>query len=67
MAEGWLGRAQNAVEGVIYKFDPENDNITRIKDVSDKDVLARIEGNWTDKVYYSLGSGPVSKSKVCLV
>lgn len=65
MEEGWLGRAQNRVEGVIFRYDPDNDNKTRIRDVPEKDVLARIEGCWTDKIYYSLGSQPVAKSAVC--
>ncbi|EOA89860.1 hypothetical protein ACJQWK_02906 [Exserohilum turcicum] len=59
--EGWLGRTQNKVNGVIFKYDPKNDTITKIKDVSDKDVLGRIEGSWQDKVYYTLGSKPFSK------
>ncbi|KAF5844891.1 hypothetical protein GGP41_008812 [Bipolaris sorokiniana] len=59
--EGWLGRSQNKVMGVIFKYDPNNDTITKIKDVSDKDVLGRIEGSWQDKVYYTLGSKPFSK------
>lgn len=62
--EGWLGRSQNLVKGVIFKYDPKNDNITKIKDVSDKEVLARIEGAWTDKVYYTLGSKPFNKTAV---
>ncbi|KAF2760772.1 hypothetical protein EJ05DRAFT_461345 [Pseudovirgaria hyperparasitica] len=63
LEEGWLGKAQNKVEGVVFKYDPENDNCTKVKDVPDKDVLARIEGCWQDKVYYSLGSQPFAKSK----
>jgi hypothetical protein len=62
--EGWLGRSQNKVLGVIFKYDPKSDTITKIKDVSDKDVLARIEGNWQDKVYYTLGSKPFAKVAV---
>ncbi|KAJ4412702.1 hypothetical protein N0V91_000464 [Didymella pomorum] len=60
--EGWLGRSQNLVKGVIFKYDSKNDNITKIKDVSDKEVLARIEGAWTDKVYYTLGNKPFNKA-----
>ncbi|KAG4428450.1 hypothetical protein IFR05_016068 [Cadophora sp. M221] len=56
MEEGWLGKTQNKVEGVIFRYDPENDNKTKIKDVLDKDVLARISGNWKEKLYFSLGS-----------
>lgn len=62
--EGWLGRSQNLVKGVIFKYDSKNDNITKIKDVSDKEVLARIEGAWTDKVYYTLGNKPFNKAPV---
>lgn len=53
--EGWLGKTQNKVEGVVFRYDPDNDNKTRIKDVPDKDVLARISGNWKDKLYFTLG------------
>jgi hypothetical protein len=52
--EGWLGKTQNRVEGVIFRYDPENDNKTRIRDVPEKDILARTSGNWRDKLYYSL-------------
>jgi hypothetical protein len=52
--EGWLGKTQNRVEGVIFRYDPENDNKTRIRDVPEKDILARTFGNWRDKLYYSL-------------
>lgn len=62
--EGWLGRSQNLVKGVIFKYDPQNDTTTKIKDVSDKEVLARIEGAWTDKVYYTLGNKPFNKASV---
>ncbi|KAK7521620.1 oxysterol-binding protein-like protein [Phyllosticta citriasiana] len=62
LEEGWLGKTQNRVEGVIFTYDPQNDTKTKIKDVSDKDVLARIEGSWHDKVYYTLGSQAFSKN-----
>ncbi|CAI6338443.1 unnamed protein product [Periconia digitata] len=60
--EGWLGKSQNKVLGVIFKFDPDNDTKTKIKEVSDKDILARIEGNWQDKIYYTLGNQPFAKN-----
>lgn len=44
LEEGWIGRAQNKVEGLIFRYDPNQDTITRIKDVPDGDVLARISG-----------------------
>ena len=64
MEESWLGKIQNKVEGVVFKYDPNNDNKQKIKDVSDKDILARIDGCWHDKIYYSLGSKPTAKSEV---
>ncbi|KAL9603666.1 MAG: hypothetical protein Q9219_000985 [cf. Caloplaca sp. 3 TL-2023] len=54
LEEGWLGKAQNRVLGVIFNYDPDNDNKVKIKDVLEKDVLARIEGCWQDKVHYTL-------------
>ena len=62
--EGWLGRSQNRVLGVIFKYDPNNDNITKIRDVADKDVHARIEGCWQDKIFYTLGNKPFNKVPV---
>lgn len=57
--EGWLGRTQNRVEGIIFHYDPENDTKTKIKDVPEKDILAKIEGNWQDKLYFTLSKSPV--------
>lgn len=69
LEEGWLGKTQNKVEGIIFTYDPESDIKTKIKDVPEKDVLGRIEGCWTDKVYYTLGSQPFVKSteKILLI
>lgn len=60
--EGYFGRTQNKVEGVIYKCDVATDNTTRIKDVSEASVLGRVEGCWTEKVYYT--RGPTEFKKV---
>ncbi|KAI2622054.1 oxysterol-binding family protein [Xylaria nigripes] len=57
--DGWLGRAQNRVEGVIFNYDPEKDDKVRIKDVPDSDVVARLGGGWKDKVVFTLGPKPV--------
>ena len=54
LEENWLGKTQNKVNGVVYSYDPENDNKTRIKDVPDRDVLARLEGCWHDQISYTL-------------
>ena len=60
MEEGWLGKTQNKVEGVIFRYDPENDNITRTRDVPEKDILGRISGNWREKMFFTLGNKGVS-------
>jgi oxysterol-binding protein-related protein 9/10/11 len=52
--EGWLGRAQNKVVGVVYRYDPDNDKYSRVKDVPDKEVLAKIEGSWQEQIFYWL-------------
>ena len=57
--ESWLGKTQNKVNGVIFNYDPENDNKNRIKDVPEKDVLAKLEGAWHDEVYYTLAGSKV--------
>lgn len=56
--EGWLGRTTNKVEGVIFRYDPENDDKTRAQDVPDEDVLARLSGPWKEKVMFTLGPRP---------
>ena len=55
LEEGWLGKAQNKVVGVIYRYNPDKDNVTRIKDVPEKEIVGRIDGCWKDKVYYTAG------------
>ena len=59
LEEGWVGKSQNRVIGVIYRYDPTNDNRIRLKDVPEKEILARIEGCWQDRVYYTLASTKV--------
>ncbi|KAI9735963.1 MAG: hypothetical protein M1834_001429 [Cirrosporium novae-zelandiae] len=51
--EGWIGKAQNRVVGVIYRYDPENDDKSKIKDVPEEDVLVRIDGCWKEQVYFT--------------
>ncbi|KAJ5454277.1 Oxysterol-binding protein-like protein 1 [Penicillium daleae] len=51
--EGWIGRSQHKLEGVIFRYDPDNDTITRLRDVAESDVLARISGSWHGKIYYT--------------
>jgi hypothetical protein len=54
LEDGWLGRAQNRVEGVVFRYDPDMDNTTKIKDVPEGDILAKISGSWHGQVYYTL-------------
>ncbi|MCJ1287679.1 hypothetical protein MMC26_007031 [Xylographa opegraphella] len=62
--EGWLGKVQNKVVGVMYRYNPETDKIMKIKDVPEKDIVGRIEGCWHDQVFYTLTG---SKEPVVLV
>jgi oxysterol-binding protein-related protein 9/10/11 len=59
---GWLGRSTNRVEGVIFRYDPEDDDKVNIKDVPDADVLARLSGPWKEKIVFTLGPKPVVSS-----
>ncbi|KAJ3468768.1 hypothetical protein MRS44_002833 [Fusarium solani] len=62
--EGWLGRTTNKIDGVVFKYDPENDTKTRVQDVPDEDVLARLSGPWKEKVIFTLGPRPVKSVPV---
>lgn len=61
--EGWIGRTQNKLEGVIFRYDPDNDTITRLKDVAGGDIIARISGSWQGKIYYT----PAGSKAACLL
>ncbi|BCS23269.1 putative oxysterol binding protein (Orp8) [Aspergillus puulaauensis] len=54
LEDGWISRAQNKVEGVIFRYDPDKDTITRVKDVPEADVLAKISGSWQNQMYYTM-------------
>ncbi|KAH0542370.1 hypothetical protein FGG08_003215 [Glutinoglossum americanum] len=64
LEEGWLGKTLHRVDGVVFKYDPENDTKSKIKDVPEADILARIEGSWVDKIFVTL---PGSTDKILLV
>ena len=59
LEEGWLGKTQNKVVGVIYRYDPENDKRTKVRDVPEKDILVRIEGCWHRQVYFTMAGSKV--------
>lgn len=60
--EGWIGKSQNKMQGIIFKYDPDNDVKTKIKEVSDSDVVARVEGCWQEQIYFTLGNKAFDKS-----
>ncbi|CAG8791952.1 24117_t:CDS:2, partial [Dentiscutata erythropus] len=49
--ERWIGKPKFAIEGKIFKYDPTNDDIKKLKSVDDKDVVAEIYGSWRGKVH----------------
>lgn len=61
--ESYFGKAQNKVVGVVYQYDPDNDKYTKPKDVPDSEVLVKIEGDWKDKVYYTIPSSKAVKER----
>ncbi|OJJ43346.1 hypothetical protein ASPZODRAFT_136189 [Penicilliopsis zonata CBS 506.65] len=54
LEEGWIGRSQNKVEGVIFRYNPDNDTTNRIKDVPESDILCRISGSWHGQIFYTV-------------
>jgi len=57
--DGWLGRTTNKVEGIIFRYDPANDDKQQIKDVPQEDILVRLGGPWKERVVFTLGPKPV--------
>jgi hypothetical protein len=60
--QGWLGRSTNKVEGIIFRYDPENDNKQSIKDVPEEDILVRLCGPWKEKIEFTMGPQPMASS-----
>ncbi|KAL2130990.1 hypothetical protein VTI74DRAFT_5693 [Chaetomium olivicolor] len=58
--EGWLGRTTNKVEGIIFRYDPENDDKRQITEVPEEDILVRLGGAWKEKIVFTLGSKPLN-------
>jgi hypothetical protein len=59
--EGWT-RSINKVEGIIFRYDPDSDDKTNIKDVPEEDILVRLGGPWKEKIVFTLGPKPVVSS-----
>ncbi|RIB09187.1 oxysterol-binding protein [Gigaspora rosea] len=49
--ERWIGKPKFAIEGKIFRYDPNNDDIKKLKSVDDKDVVAEIYGSWRGQVH----------------
>jgi len=59
--ESWFGKAQNKVNGIVYRYDPADDKYTRIKDVPEKDVLLKLDGCWQEQIYYTIPNSQAVK------
>ncbi|KAJ4403293.1 hypothetical protein N0V82_010680 [Gnomoniopsis sp. IMI 355080] len=57
--EGWLRGSTNKMEGIIFKYDPENDDKVKIKDVPDEDIVVRLGGAWKEKIQFTMGPKPL--------
>lgn len=52
--EPWIGKPKYAVEGIVFRSNPEDDSKTdTLKDIAEDRIIARIEGCWKGKMYIS--------------
>lgn len=58
--DGWLGRSTNKVEGIIFRYDPQDDDKLQISEVPEEDILVRLGGPWKDKIVFTLGPKPLN-------
>lgn len=49
--EKWIGKPRFEVRGSIFRYDPANDSILKLKQVPPADVLATIEGSWRSQIH----------------
>ncbi|CAB4397198.1 unnamed protein product [Rhizophagus irregularis] len=59
--EKWLGKPKFAFEGKIFKYDPKNDDINKLKNVNDHNVVAEITGSWRGQVHVTRCDTKVSQ------
>ncbi|KAH9849622.1 hypothetical protein C2E23DRAFT_736864 [Lenzites betulinus] len=62
--ESWLGRAQFALEGLIYTYDPKetvHEEWTRVKHVPRERVLAVFDGSWRQRIRWKRVDAPDSE------
>lgn len=61
--ESWFGKAQNRVHGLVFRYDPNDDRYTRVKDVPDKDILVKLEGCWQEQITYTIPNSAAVKER----
>ena len=54
LEDGWAGRSQNRLEGVIFRHNPGDNDTTKMKSVPRGDILAKIHGSRHQQIYYTL-------------
>jgi hypothetical protein len=60
--EGYFGKTQNKVEGVVYRPDDfAADPVSKLKDVPKEQIVGRIEGVWTEQIWYTPGNTEFKK------
>ncbi|EPX74340.1 oxysterol binding protein [Schizosaccharomyces octosporus yFS286] len=64
--ERWLGKPKSLVEGVVFRYDPENDCYDTIKSVPNDCILATLKGNWRNCIFYNYAGDSESKMLVDL-
>lgn len=63
--DSYFGKAQNKVVGVVHRYDPslpKEKQYLKPKDVPSSDVLLTIEGDWKERLYYSIPSSAAQKA-----
>ena len=59
LGDGWLGKAKHRVEGVVYRYDKDTENLEGLKGIPPKAVIARIDGSWMSQLHYTLAGSKV--------
>jgi hypothetical protein len=53
---GWIGRSQNKLEGVIFRYNPDKDTINRLKDVPENGLRDGVKRGDVDEQTGLLGA-----------
>ncbi|OLL21861.1 Oxysterol-binding protein-like protein 1 [Neolecta irregularis DAH-3] len=54
LEEKWIGKPKFQVQGLVFEYDPSNDDIHKLKNVPADKILAHIHGSWRSKIKYTL-------------